>query len=445
MVNVLESEYSLIGSLFLMAEAKPINELYSIAARVDESDFSDQLCATVYRHIKASILADKPFDVVTIYDDMQASRVPGPEIKPTEIGGIVMRQPGFAAIESHVAKVLDNSLRRKSLAAVGKLYEQLQTAENTMQALGMAESSIQVLLQKANGETSGMTHISEHLPHWMDQADRQYKGEAVEVGFTTGFLATDEMIGEKLLEPGSLMVIGANPGKGKTALMVRQSIAIAEQYPSRIVHVYSLEMPSAQIVERVMAQPVHNKKVRFFNDDDWTKISVQMCKLQQTNLFICDDPVISVEQIKANARAEIAKGNRIGAIFVDYLTLMKLPKAERHDLSVGEVTKQCKRLAKELGCLVVLLAQLSRSNMQRVNKRPINSDLRDSGNIEMDADYIVFPYYDYYFDKESNCGPFAELIFGKNRHGASETTYCKVINGVWLDCDQQEARARLAE
>lgn len=89
-----------------------------------------------------------------------------------------------------------------------------------------------------------------------------------------------------------------------------------------------------------------------------------------------------------NARDVIAQGGRISAIFVDYLTLMKLPKADRHDLSVGEVTKQCKRLAKEIGCVVVLLAQLSRSNMQRANKRPINSDLRDSGQIEQDADYI---------------------------------------------------------
>lgn len=443
MINSIDSEYALVGSLILMAEAKPITELYSIVARVDESDFSDYLCGVVYRFIKLSVLAEQSFDVVSLYTQISESITAGPEIRFTDVGGIALRQTGFSAIESHIAKVLDSSMRRKSLSAISELMIQIESGENIMQSLGLAESAIDVLMQKANGESSGLVHMVEHMQNWVARAEAQYEKRACEAGYTTGFRGADESLGDDLLKPGSLIVIGANPGKGKTALMVRMSTEIARQYPQRVVHVYSLEMPSEQIVDRLMGQAVNNQKPKYYTDLDWARLAEQMSVFNGTNLYVCDDAAMSVEQIKANARAEIAKGNRVSAIFVDYLTLLKMPKAERRDLAVGEVSKQCKRLAKELNCVVILLAQLSRANMQRTNKRPINSDFRDSGQIEADADYIYFPYYELLFDEESTCGPFAELICSKNRHGAAETTYCKVVNGVWQDCDQQEARMRI--
>lgn len=443
MINSIDSEYALIGSLILMAESKPVSEMYNVIARVDESDFYDYTCGTIYRFIKLSVMAESSFDVVSLYSQIEESRIPGPEIKFSDIGAIVMRQPGFAAIESHIAKVLDCSMRRKVIAAITNLVNQVESGENVMQSLGLAESAIDVLLQKANGENTGLTHMSDLMPDWVERANANYENRACEVGYTTGFRGADESIGDELIPPGSLVVIGANPGKGKTAVMVRMATEIARQYPDRSVHVYSLEMPSVQIVDRLMGQAVNNKKPKHFEDVDWARVAEQMGLFNGTNLYVCDSTSITVEQIKANARAELATGKRVSAILVDYLTLLKMPKSERRDLSVGEVSKQCKRLAKELNCVVVLLSQLSRSNMQRTNKRPINSDLRDSGQIEADADMIFFPFYEYLFDDEATCGPFAELICSKNRHGPAETTYAKVINGVWQDCDQLEARNRI--
>lgn len=443
MINSIDSEYALIGSLVLMAEAKPISEMYNIIARVDESDFSDYTCGTIYRFIKLSVMAEVSFDVVSLHSSIEDSKIPGPEIKFSDIGSIVMRQSGFAAIESHIAKVLDCSMRRKAIAAISNLIEQVQSGDNVMQSLGLAESAIDVLMQKANGENTGLTHMSELMTDWVERSNAQYENRACDVGFTTGFAGADESIGESLIPPGSLVVIGANPGKGKTAVMVRMATEIARQYPERVVQVYSLEMPTAQIVDRLMGQSVNNAKPKHFSTLEWALISEQIMLFKSTNLYVCDSPVMTVEQIKANARAEIAQGKRVSAILVDYLTLLKMPKSERRDLSVGMVSQQCKRLAKELNCIVVLLSQLSRSNMQRTNKRPINSDLRDSGQIEADSDLIFFPYYERLFDDESQCGPFAELICSKNRHGAAETTYAKVINGVWQDCDQLEARNRI--
>lgn len=443
MINSIDSEYALIGSLILMAETKPVTEMYAPIARVDESDFYDYTCGAIYRFIKLSVLAESSFDVVSLYSQIEESMIPGPEIKFSDIGAIVMRQPGYAAIESHIAKVLDCSMRRKAISAISGFINQIEAGDNIMQSLGLAESAIDVLMQKANGESSGLTHMSELMRDWVSRAESQYSGNTYEVGYTTGFSGADASLGEELINPGSLVVVGANPGKGKTALMVRMSTEIARQYPSRVVHVYSLEMPTQQIVDRLMGQSVNNQKPKYFTDLEWAKVAEQMSVFKGTNLYVCDDSAMSVEQIKSNARAEIAKGNRIGAIFVDYFTLLKMPKADRRDLAVGEVSKQCKRLAKELNCVVVLLAQLSRANMQRTNKRPINSDLRDSGQIEADADLIYFPFYEILFDEDSTCGPFAELICSKNRHGPAETTYCKVVNGVWQDCDQLEAKNRI--
>ena len=442
MIDSTQAERAFIGALFLMAEEKPVSEMFRFVAQIEPADIQCQKCALVYLFVKKSVMAEQSFDWVSIHNEIEQSREQREKIGFTELGAIIKEQSGYAAIDSHAKLIKNASLQRKSLQVLTSLYESIQLSDNIVQSLGNAESAIEALMQKAHGESSGMVHIGQLISDWVARADDEYQGKETEKGVTFGFNGVDEMLGDDLLKPGSLVVIGANPGKGKTAVMVTSSIEMARQYPDRTVQVYSLEMPSAQIADRMMGSAVQNKKPKHYQDTDWGKIGSHIEQLNSTNLYVCDNPVLTVEQIKMNARDVIAQGGRISAIFVDYLTLMKLPKADRHDLSVGEVTKQCKRLAKEIGCVVVLLAQLSRSNMQRANKRPINSDLRDSGQIENDADYIFFPYYDFLFNPDSECGPYAEMICGKNRHGKAETTYAKVVNGVWMNCDQKDAQLK---
>lgn len=446
MINSLDSERAFVGSLILMAEEKPINELFKYVNKVEESDFSDLVCKITYRYIKQMVLAENPFDLTTLYDAIEKSKMlNGVEILFSDVGQLAFNQSGFAAIESHQAKIIDCSMRRAALQEVSLLMQRIEDGEDVTQSIGQAESVMSVLLSKASSDDSGLTHMRDLLPEWIAEAEAQHSDKPVEVGFTSGFSGLDEILGEKLLKPKSMLVIGANPGKGKTSLMITMSTAIARQYPDREVHVYSLEMPKEQIVDKLMLQAVNNKKPKWWVDTDWGMIGSQVELFGSTNLYVCDKVGLAVEQIKANARAQVAKGKRISAIFIDYATLLKMPKADRRDLSVGLVSMACTALAKELNCLVVLLSQLSRANESRVNKRPQNSDLRDSGQIEQDATYILFPYYDYLFNPESDCGPFAELGLSKNRHGATGVSYAKVINGVWNDCDQQEARARLGK
>ena len=433
------SEQSLIGALMNMALEKPVTELYRYVSQLDGTDFQLPVCGTTFDVIKNFVMKETCFDVATVYGEIER-REPNTPIRFSDVSAIQLGQSGFAAIESHIKSVLSASMAKKAITVLEKTIIALNQSDDVLGAIGFAESAIESLMQKAHGESSGLTHISELISAWVQRADDEYRGIEVDRGVKTGFNGVDEMLGDDLMKPGSVVVIGANPGKGKTAMMVSMSMAAAEQYPDRTVQVYSLEMPSAQITDRIMGSAVQNKKPKHYQDADWGLISNHMERLKATNLFVSDNPVLTVEQIKMNARAVISQGGRVSAIFIDYLTLMKLPKAERHDLSVGEVTKQCKRLAKEIGCVVVLLAQLSRSNMQRANKRPINSDLRDSGQIEADSDLIFFPFYEKLFDEESKCGPFAEIICSKNRHGKAETTYARVTNGVWTSCDQMEAR-----
>lgn len=437
------NEQALIGSLLNMAESRPITEMYRYVVQLEPSDFTMQLCGTVFDVIRNAVMKESAFDVSTIYGEIER-RDPKTPIKFTDVGALHFNQGGYSAIDSHLKAVVAASMARKAIKVLQNTITALSQSEDVLAAVGLAESAIEQIMQKAHGESSELTHVSDLMINWVQRANDQCAGVETEVGVTTGFNGLDEMLGDDLMKAGSVAVIGANPGKGKTAMMISMSMAAAEQYPDRSVHVYSLEMPSEQIIDRMMGSAVQNKKPKHFNDTDWGLISNHMERLKGTNLYVADNPVLTVEQIKMNARATISQGGRVSVIFVDYLTLMKLPKADRHDLSVGEVTKQCKRLAKEIGCVVVLLAQLNRANMQRANKRPINSDLRDAGQIEADADYIFFPYYDLLFNEDSNCGPFAEIIGSKNRHGQAHTTYAKVINGVWMSCDQQEARTRLA-
>lgn len=446
MINSYDSECAFVGSLIIMAEQKPITELFKYVNRVDEVDFSDLVCKIAYRYIKQMVLAEQPFDVVTLYDKIEASSMlNGVDVKFSDIGQLAANQSGFAAIESHKAKIIDCSMRRNTLQEVSLLMQRIEEGEDVVQSIGCAESAMSVLLGKASSDDSGLVHMKDLIPEWIADAEADQRNEPVEVGFTSGFSGLDEILGEKLLKPKSMLVIGANPGKGKTSLMITMSTAIARQYPDREVHVYSLEMPKEQIVDKLMLQAVNNKKPKWWVDSDWGMIGNQIEVFASSNLYVCDKVGLAVEQIKANARAQVAKGKRISAIFIDYATLLKMPKADRRDLAVGLVSMACTALAKELNCLVVLLSQLSRANESRVNKRPQNSDLRDSGQIEQDATYILFPYYDYLFNPESDCGPFAELGLNKNRHGATGVSYAKVINGVWNDCDQQEARARISQ
>ena len=440
MIDAKTNEFSLIGGLFSLTEEQGTAAAIKYVMQLEADDFTEQLLANAFSLIKDAVIADHNFDLVTISEGMKKQFAAGDEVF-TALGEVVRKNTSYAAIESHKKAVKKAAVKRKVQQHLMNAFHEMEESDNPLKTLGSLESRIETMMGVASNNQSGFVHLGELMSDWLVRAEDIIEGKNQEPGLTTGIESLDEVLGEKLILPGSLFVIGANPGSGKTGLMVRMAEGMAVKNPDEQILIYSLEMPNSQIADRFAGLATGNANPKYFRDEHWGLLSNQLELYNRSNVYCCDSSAVSVSTIKSDCR-ERAQDGKIACIMVDYLTLMEMPKKDRNDLSVGEVTKQLKRLAKELGCVIVLLCQLSRANMQRANKRPIKSDLRDSGQIEQDSDYILFPYRDAQFNNDSPAGEFAELILDKNRHGATGTPYARFKNGVWYECDQIEAANR---
>lgn len=440
MIDAKTNEFSLIGGLFSLVEEQGNAAAIKYVMQLEADDFTERLLSNAFSLIKDAVIADHSFDLGIIAGEMQKRFDYGHEVF-TELGEVIRNNTSYAAIESHKKAVKQAAVKRKVQQHLMDAFQEMEQSDNPLKTLGALESRIETMMGVASDNQSGFVHLGELMSEWLERADDIIAGKNQEPGLTTGIESLDEVLGEKLILPGSLFVIGANPGSGKTGLMVRMAEGMAVKNPDEQILIYSLEMPNSQIADRFAGLATGNTNPKYFRDEHWGLLSNQLELYKRSNVYCCDNSAVSVSTIKSDCR-ERAQDGKIACIMVDYLTLMEMPKKDRNDLSVGEVTKQLKRLAKELGCVIVLLCQLSRANMQRANKRPIKSDLRDSGQIEQDSDYILFPYRDSQFNNDSPAGEFAELILDKNRHGATGTPYARFKNGVWYECDQIEAANR---
>ena len=437
MSNAIYNEYALAGAIFSLVEDHGVAPAIKHVMQVDAADFTDNFVGSMYAVMKASIIDDQAFDLITVCESLQAQYGHDNSVI-ADVGRLVKDNRSYSAIESHKRAVKTAAIKRLAMQSLLDSYHEMEQTDDPVKTLGRLESKVEAMMGYSSNEKSGFTHLGDLMMQWVNDADDIIQGKQKEPGFTSGIDAVNDLLGEKLLLPGSLFVIGANPGAGKTGLMVKMADGMARQSPQDQVLIYSLEMPNSQIADRFAGLHTDNTNPKFFDTVHWGKLSDALELYKRSNIYCCDNSVVNVSNIKADCR-ERAQNGKIACIMVDYLTLMEMPKKDRNDLSVGEVTKQLKRLAKELGCVVILLCQLSRANMQRANKRPIKSDLRDSGQIEQDADYILFPYRDAQFYPDSPAGIYAELILDKNRHGSTGTVYAAFKNGTWQDCEQAQA------
>jgi len=436
MSNAIYNEYALVGAIFNLVDDHGIAPAIKHVMQIDAADFTDPTLSSIYRAMKDSILADHSFDLVTVAEAVQAEM--NQQGIFSEIGRIVKENKSYSAIESHKKAVKLAAIKRRAMQGLLDAYNEMEQTDDPIKTLGRLESKVEAMMGYSSNHESEFSHINDLMKDWVAESEAIINGEVQEPGLTSGFSGLDEKLGEKLLKRGTMMVMGANPGAGKTGLMIRMAERMGESKPSEHVIIYSLEMPKQQIAERFAGMYTGNKSVKFYSDRDWGALSNGLELLNRTKILVNDSQVVTVQKIKSDCR-QLAESGKIACIMVDYLTLMEMPEKPRNDLSVAEVTKQLTRLAKELDCVVVLLCQLNRENMKRANKRPIKSDLRESGQIEQDAAYIVFPYRDIQFNKDSPAGSFSELILDKNRFGSTGTAYARFIDGVWHDCDQIEA------
>lgn len=412
-----ETEQSLLGGLMLDADAWD-----KVVDIVSSSDFYSRAHKLIFQSMEKLAAASSPLDLITVSERLELDQ------NIEEVGSfgylatIAKNTPSVNNICSYAQIVHERAVSRDLIKAAqvildvsfnpeGKnVYEVLDIAET--QVLNVSDSR----LKKQDGPQSVVSAIDKAI----DRLDFLYKDPNNGVtGVATGFTDLDELTAG--LQTSDLIVIAARPSMGKTtfAINICEHIMFNSDKP---VLVFSLEMPVDQIMMRILSSQgrIDQNKMRTgrLTEDDWSRLFGAMSEIKDKgNLFIDDSSSITPIELRAKAR-RIAKDHGLSAIMVDYLQLMRSSSAiENRNLEISEISRSLKALAKELQVPVIALSQLNRSLEQRANKKPQNSDLRESGSIEQDADLIMFIYRDEVYNENSSQKGVAEIIIGKQRNG----------------------------
>lgn len=410
-----EAEQSLLGALLLN------NEVFDrVVDLVSESDFYRHDHRLIFRQIGRLIERGSTADLVTLSDALgnDLDKVGGVGY----LGELAQNTPSAAGARNYAEMVRQKSIQR-SLATVctdaleSLFHPGLQGVDGVLDTV---ESKVFELREKR--VTAGST-LQSLLGKVVEELDARYHSEdpGKLPGLSTGFIDLDALI--EGLEPADLVVIAGRPSMGKTAIAmnIAEHVAIEEGQP---VVVFSLEMPDKQLAQRMLGSVarIDQKTLKRgkLSDDDWQRLSAGMGKLSSAPITIEETTALSIGGLRARARRAYREHGKLGLIIVDYIGLMAAP-GETRALGIGEVTRGLKALAKELNIPIIALSQLNRTLDSRQNKRPILSDLRDSGSIEQDADKILFMYRDEEYNPETVEKGLADIIVGKNRNGATGT------------------------
>lgn len=358
--------------------------------------------------------------------------------------------PSAANLKGYAKAVHEKHL----IQSFGKLmethYDHISTAGNHENALSAIDNFIaEIGKVKRRSDEVEPVHIDEMLGVYAEVLEQRVTNGEESNTLKTGIAELDEITGG--MNDEDFVVVAARPGMGKTefALKVAEGVASSErvmgdQKVRRGVLIFTMEMSNQQVIERQIAgaanMPVSSlRKPSRMNDEDWGRISMGIKRLMGLDVWMVDAANLSIEQIRSIAERHKRRYPGLSLILVDYLGLIKKPKAERNDLAIAAISGGLKTMAKELKTPVLSLSQLSRDVEKRPNKRPVNADLRDGGSIEQDADSIIMLYRDAIYNENSPAARFAEIIVTKNRFGTLGTVYQEFRNGHFLDTNQEEA------
>ncbi len=407
------AEESLLGAMLLSKDA--IADAIEV---VEAADFYKPAHQHVFEAITSLYGTGEPADTVTVAADLErAGLLAG-------IGGggaLVSLQAGTPAATNagRYARIVHELALLRRLIHVGSDIAEIgyTQPEDVVKAIDTAESMVFNLSQGRAADS--MSPIRELLDANLDRLEQLYEqGDAI-TGTPTGFLDLDELLSG--LQPNNLVVVGARPAMGKTSFALGMA-AHAAMYAERPVLFFSLEMSQLEISQRLLCAEARVDASRVRNgrlsEDDWSRISHGEGRLAEAPIWIDDNPNTTVMEIRAKARRLKSRVGDLSLVVVDYLQLMTgRHSAENRQVEVSEISRGLKILARELECPVVALSQLSRQLEQRQDKRPMLSDLRESGSIEQDADVVVFIYRDEVYDPESADLGTAEILVSKHRSG----------------------------
>lgn len=414
--NSIQAEQSVLGALMLDNQTWD-----SIADKVGESDFYRRDHRLIFRTIEQLAEKQIPFDVITISEALESVGELDDAGGLSYLGLLAKDTPSAANIVTYANIVRDRSVLRQLIHVGTEISDSAFNTEGreTADLLENAEREVFKIAEQRQRGQGGFTPIKSLLAKAVDKIEIMFGQEGSITGASTGFTELDRLTSG--LQPSDLIIVAGRPSMGKTtiAMNMAENIAIQSNKP---VAVFSMEMPGDSLAMRMMSSlgRIDQHKVRTgkLEDDDWPRLTSAMSLLAETKLFIDDTPALTPTEVRSRARRLTREHGQLGLIVLDYLQLMQSPSSgDNRVQQISDISRSLKALAKELNVPVVALSQLNRNLEQRPNKRPVMSDLRESGAIEQDADLIVFVYRDEVYHEDSPDKGIAEIIIGKQRNG----------------------------
>lgn len=426
----LEAESSVLGGLLLDNTSWD-----KVGDLLTDNDFYRFEHRLIYSAVHNLVNANRPADVITVFEALQNVG------KAEEVGGLSYLNslaqfvPSSANIRRYAEIVRERSILRKLVSTSDEIATNAfnPNGKQVAQILDEAEQKIFNIGEEGSRLKEGFQSMDALAVTLMDRIDEMSKNPHDITGVPTGFYDFDRMTSG--LQAGDLIVLAARPSMGKTALAINiaEHVALNEGLP---VAVFSMEMGAAQLAIRIVGSigriDQGHLRTGKLSHDEWPKLTEAIERLRNISLHIDETPGLTTSELRANARRLSRKCGKLGLIVVDYLQLMSGTSGDGDNRAteLGEISRGLKMLAKELQCPVIALSQLNRGVEQRTDKRPMMSDLRESGAIEQDADVIMFIYRDDYYNKDSKEPGVAEIIIGKQRNGPTGTvklTFLKTI------------------
>jgi replicative DNA helicase len=422
-----EAEQSLLGGLLLDNQA-----FDKIADLVTAEDFYRDDHRRIFRHLSKLIEHAKPADVVTVAESIEASEDKDRTGGPAYLGSLAQNTPSALNIRRYAELVRERSIQRRLITVATEIAESAlaPSGKEVGQLLDEAESRIMEVGEKGQRGTQGFEAIQPVLARVFERIDYLYRQEnkSEVTGLQTGFVDLDEKTAG--LQPGELIIVAGRPSMGKTAfaLNMAEQVAVKNGIP---VVIFSMEMGATQLAMRLLGSIArvdqHKMRTGRLNDEEWSHLSTAMGKLHDAPIYIDETGALNALELRSRARRIHRQSGKLGLVVVDYLQLMSSANQNQNEnraTEISEISRSLKALAKELSVPVVALSQLNRALETRTEKRPMMSDLRESGAIEQDADVILFIYRDevYNPEKPDNKGR-AEVIIGKQRNGPIGTVH----------------------
>jgi len=419
MPHNLDAERSVIGSMLLDKEAISL-----VTGVITREDFYDETLGIYFEVLVEMNQQGLETDEVTVQERMRARHVPEAQCSTEYMLDLMDNVPSSVNTMDYAVIVRDKSRLRRFIRISDKLagdcYKDDEPVEDVF---GRAEEQMFRLFQE--GQAAETMPISRIVVEALNNIEKAAKSGGQTTGIPTGFYDLDYRTAG--LQPSDLILIAARPSMGKTAfaLNLAENIAVRKHVPTAI---FSLEMSQVQLVNRILSldSGVNLQKIRTgkLEDHDWEDMMIAARRVGEAPLYIFDTPAASVQEVRSKCR-RLKLDHELQLVMIDYLQLMESKGTKRNESrqnEVSEISRSLKALARELNCPVIALSQLSRQPDTREDKRPVLSDLRESGAIEQDADVVIFLYRDEYYTKEKCKEPgITEVIIGKQRNGSTGT------------------------